>query len=130
MDGEWQLGSFPSPFNHAADAHASEWLSTLVDEHIGGLGPFALQALEPSKFVAFEKWTLSVLPFSLRTAMVRFEVEIIPTQVTGFAHTQAVPVDQQSDQPIPMTVPVRLQGGEQLGHLGFGEVFTRSISLV
>ena len=54
MDGEWQLGSFPSPFNHAADAHASEWLSTLVDEHIGGLGPFALQALEPSKFVAFE----------------------------------------------------------------------------
>jgi hypothetical protein len=30
-----KLGGFPSPLDHAADAHAREWVTALVDEHIG-----------------------------------------------------------------------------------------------
>ncbi|MGB7702926.1 MAG: hypothetical protein WBL91_15020 [Pseudolabrys sp.] len=72
-----------------------------------------------------------MLPFNLRSLNGALgKIDVIPSQVTGFRHPEAVPIDQQGDQPVPVTVPVRLQHSEQLGHLGFGEMLTRSVSLV
>jgi hypothetical protein len=58
------------------------------------------------------------------------QVEIVPPQVAGLAHPEPVAIDQQTDQPIAMTVPVGLQRSQELGHLGFGEVFTGAIGIV
>ena len=55
------------------------------------------------------------------------KVEIIPAQVTGFAHPQAVAIDQQTNQPITMAVAVGLQRRQQLGHLGFGQMLADAV---
>ena len=39
-------------------------------------------------------------------------------------------VDGQADQPIPMTVPVALEGGEQLVYLGLGQMLPDPVGIV
>src|SRR6516165_5062612 len=41
-----------------------------------------------------------------------------------------MPVDQQSDEPIPMPMPVLSQCGQELGHFRFGQVLTHPVSIV
>jgi hypothetical protein len=38
--------------------------------------------------------------------------------------------DQQADDPVTMTMPIALQGGQQLVHSLFGEVLTGAVGLV
>src|SRR5262245_8596380 len=55
MDRERQLGSDTSSLDHTSNAHALEWLPSLIDEHIGGLGLLlALQSLKSHYLVAFQ----------------------------------------------------------------------------
>jgi hypothetical protein len=42
MDRERQPSGFPSPFNHASNAHPAEGLTTFVDEDVGRLNPVGL----------------------------------------------------------------------------------------
>ena len=42
------------------------------------------------------------------------QVDVIPAQVTSLGDAQTVAVDEQSDEPIPVTVPVALDGGQRL----------------
>ena len=117
---------------HPADAHASERLPAFIHEHIGCLRLLlTLQALEPGELITLEivdAVGAAFQPADLNGALGK--IDVIPSQVTGFRHPEAVPIDQQGDQPVPVTVPVRLQRSEQLGHLGFGKVFPRSVGLV
>ena len=46
------------------------------------------------------------------------QVDVIPAQIAGFGYPQTVPVDDESDQLIPVTVPVALEGGQQFVHFG------------
>jgi hypothetical protein len=39
-------------------------------------------------------------------------------------------VDDQPDQPIPVTVPVALEGSQQLLHLGLGQVLSDPVGIV
>ena len=41
-----------------------------------------------------------------------------------------MPVDQEPDQPISVTVPVILEGGEELLHLGLGQMLPNPIGVV
>ena len=58
------------------------------------------------------------------------QVDVIPAQTASFRHAQTKAVDDQSDQPIPVTVPVVLEGGQQLVHLGLGQVLPDSVSII
>ena len=58
------------------------------------------------------------------------QVEIIPAEVARFRNAQAVSVDQETDEPIAVTVPIALQGRKELGHLGFGQVLMHPIARV
>jgi hypothetical protein len=42
------------------------------------------------------------------------QVDVIPTQIASLGDPQAMAVDGHADQPIPVTVPIALQGGQQL----------------
>jgi hypothetical protein len=64
-----------------------------------------------------------MLPLSRRTMMVRFGRSMSSqrrSQASG--DPQTVPVDDQPDQPIPVTVPVEFQGGQQSVHFGLGQM--------
>jgi hypothetical protein len=41
-----------------------------------------------------------------------------------------VAVGDQPDQPIPVTVPVALEGGQQLVHLGLGQMLPDPVGIV
>jgi hypothetical protein len=43
---------------------------------------------------------------------------------------QTMAVDNQSDQPIPLTVPVALEGGQQLLHLHLDQVLPDPVGIV
>jgi hypothetical protein len=60
----------------------------------------------------------------------RRQVKIIPTQIAGFADAQAMPVDQEADQPIAVPVAVAPERGQQLGDLGFGQVLAGAVFAV
>ena len=44
----------------------------------------------------------------------RSEIDVVPAQIASLADPKAMPIDHQSDEPIPMTVAIALQGGEEL----------------
>jgi hypothetical protein len=58
------------------------------------------------------------------------QVDVIPAQIASFRHTQTVPVDDPSDQPIPMAVPVALEYPQQLVHLSLGQVLPDPVGVV
>jgi hypothetical protein len=39
------------------------------------------------------------------------QVDVIPAQIAGLSDPQTMAVDNQSDQPIPVTVPIAVEGG-------------------
>ena len=63
--------------------------------------------------------------------MVRF-VRSMSTQaeIAGFGYPQAVPVDQEADQPIALAISVLFERGKEFLDLGFGQVLPDSIDLI
>jgi hypothetical protein len=45
---------------------------------------------------------LSSLPLRRRTMMALVQVDVVPPQVARLADAQAMPIDQQADEPIPL----------------------------
>jgi hypothetical protein len=58
------------------------------------------------------------------------QVDVIPAQIAGFGNPQTVAVDNQPDEPIPMTVPVALEGDQQPFDLGLGQVLPDPVGIV
>jgi hypothetical protein len=58
------------------------------------------------------------------------QVDVIPAQIASLRDPQTMAVDDQPDQPIPVTVPVALEGGQQLVHLGLGQVLPDPVGIV
>jgi hypothetical protein len=55
--------------------------------------------------------------------MVRFRRSMsIPAQIASLRDPQTMAIDDQPDQPIPVTVPVALEGSQQLVHFGLGQM--------
>jgi hypothetical protein len=71
------------------------------------------------------------LPLSRRTIMVRFGRSMSSqAQIASLRDPQTVPVDDQPDQPIPVTVPVALEGAQQLVHFGLGQMLPDPVGIV
>jgi hypothetical protein len=135
VDRERQPSGLASPLDHASDAHAAEGLATLIDEDVGRFDPFSL--LLPTQ----ELKTIDLIPLqvmdTIRTALQPSDnnrslpqVDVVPAEVTSLRDPQAVPVNHQPDQPIPMTMAVALEGGQQFVHLGLGQVLPDPVSIV
>jgi hypothetical protein len=58
------------------------------------------------------------------------EVNVIPAQIASLRDPQAVAVDDQSDQPIPMTMPVALKGCQQLVPFALGQMLPDPVGSV
>ena len=125
VDREWQPSSLASPFYHPSDAHAAEGLAALIDEDVGRFDPFSL--LLPAQ----ELKTIDLIPLQLigtiRSALEAADnhgalrqVDIVPAEVTRLRDPQAVPVDYQPNQPIPVTMAVALKRRQQLLHFSLG----------
>ena len=135
MHRERQSSGLASPFNHACDAHAGEGLAALIDEDIGRLDPVSLllppQELETVHLVPLQ--VVDAISAALEPANddgpLR-QVDVIPAQIASLGDPQTVAVDDQSDQPIPVTVPVALERGQQLVHLGLGQVLPDPVGIV
>src|SRR5262245_38201961 len=127
-----KFSGFTRPLDHASNPHAAKWLPALIHEHIGR--PWlllALEALQPCQFVALQ--IVSTIGAALQPAdgngALR-QVKIIPAHVTSLAHPETVAVDQEPDQPVPMTVAVCFQGSKQLCHLRLCEVLADAIGSI
>jgi hypothetical protein len=110
MHREGQPSGFPSPLNHASNAHAPKWLATLVDKDIGRAGAI-LDLLPVQELEAVHLVPLQVMD-AVGAALEPTDdhgplaqIDVIPTKVASLADPQAVPVDQEADQPIAVTVP-------------------------
>ena len=112
-----------------------EQLAALIDEDAGPLDPvsllLALQLLE----------TVDLIPLQVMDAVGAAleptdddgplrRVDVIPAQVTSLGDAQTVPVDNQSDQPIPVTVPIALERRQQLVNLGLDKVIPDPAGIV
>src|SRR5215471_9629324 len=58
------------------------------------------------------------------------QVDIVPAEITGLGYPQAVPVNQQADQPISVAISVPFECGEELVDLGLGQVLPDPIDRV
>ena len=132
---ERQPSNLASPFNHASNAHTTEGLTALIDEHVSPLGPVSLslplQELETVHLIALQ--VMDAVRAALEPARdngALWEVDVIPAQITGLRDAQTVAVDNQSHQPIPVTVPVTLEGGQQPVHLGLGQMLPDPVGIV
>jgi hypothetical protein len=109
MDMHWerQPSSLAGPFNHASNAHPAEGLAALVDEDVGRLNPVRL--LLPAQ--EFE--TIHLVPLKVVDAVGAtlepadddgplWQVDVVPTEIASLRDPEAVAVDDQSDQPIPV----------------------------
>jgi hypothetical protein len=127
MDRERQSGGLASPFDHASNAHPAEGLTALIDEDIGAIRSISL--LLPVKQLK----TVHLVPLKVMNAIRAAlepadddrafrQVDVIPTEIASLWHAQTMPVNHQTDQPVPMAVSVALEGGQQLVRFGFGQV--------
>ena len=114
MHRERQPGSLASPLDHASNAHAAEGLTALIDEDVGPLGPVFL-LLPPQ-----ELETVHLIPLKVMDAISAAlepanddgafrQIDVIPAQIACLRDPQPVTVDDQPDQPIPMTMPVAMR---------------------
>jgi hypothetical protein len=106
-----------SPLNHASDAHPAEGLATLIDEYVGALDPISLllpsEELETVDLIALE--VMNAISAALKPADddgALPQVDVIPAQIASLRDPQTMAIDDQSDQPIPVTVPVVLEGSQ------------------
>ena len=116
VHGERHPSSLASPFNHACDAHPAERLAALIDEYVSPLDPVSLllplQELETVHLISLQ--VMDAIGAALEPAHddgAFRQVDVIPAQIAGLRDPQTVSVDDQSDQPIPVTVPIALEGG-------------------
>ena len=58
------------------------------------------------------------------------EVEIVPTKIASLAHPQAVPVNEQPNQPIAVAVPIAAQRIKQPSDLIFGQMLADAVGRV
>src|SRR6516225_488799 len=58
------------------------------------------------------------------------QVDVIPAQITSLRDPQAMAVDDQPDQPIPVTVSIAFEGGQQLVHFGLGQMLPDPVGMV
>ena len=135
MHRERQPSGFFSPLNHASDAHAAEGLTTLIDEYVR---PFLhLALLLPSE----ELETVDLIPLQVMDAISTAlepadddgalpQVDVIPAQIASLRDPPTMAIDNQPDQPIPVTVPVAPEGGQQLLYLGLGQVLPDPVDIV
>ena len=135
MHRERQSSGLASPFNHPSNAHAAEGLATLIAEYVGPLDAVSLllpvQKLETVHLVPLQ--VVDAVSAALEPANddgpLR-QVDVIPTEIASLRHAQTVAIDDQSDQPIPVIMPVVLEGGQQLVHFCFGQVLANPIDVV
>jgi hypothetical protein len=87
----WPL---PCPLDHPGDAHAVEWLATLIHKHVSRPSLLlTLQALEPDKLIALK--VVRTINAALESADLNGafgKVQIIAPQVTGLAHPEAMAI--------------------------------------
>jgi hypothetical protein len=53
------------------------------------------------------------------------QIDVVPAQIAGFGYPQAMPVDQQADQPIAVAAAIALERGEK-----FNLATSASVSLM
>jgi SAM domain (Sterile alpha motif) len=105
MDRKRQPSGFPSPLNHACNAHPAQRLAALIDEYVGGLGPVCLllpvQELETVHLIALQ--VMDAVGAALEPAdddgPLR-QVDIIPAQIASLGDPQAVAVDDQPNETV------------------------------
>jgi hypothetical protein len=88
VDRERQPSGFPSPFNHASNAHPAERLAALIDEDIGAIRSSSLllpvQELETVHLVPLK--VMNAIRAALEPAdddRAFRQVDVIPAQVTS-----------------------------------------------
>jgi hypothetical protein len=86
MNRERQFGGLASPFDHAADAHATERLGALIDEDVSGFYALGLllapQQLDARQFIAVE--VMAAIDAALEPAhndRALGQVEVVPAQL-------------------------------------------------
>ena len=109
MDRERQISGLPRSLNHASDAHAPERLAALVHEDVGApdarsllLAPYELEAVNLVPFQVVRAVGAAFEPTNNDGAL--GQVEVIPPQIAGFRNAQPMPIDQEANQPIAVTV--------------------------
>jgi hypothetical protein len=50
------------------------------------------------------------------------EIDIIPAEIAGLGHSEAVPVDQEADQPVAVAMPIALERRQEFVDFGLGQV--------
>jgi hypothetical protein len=133
MHRERQPSGFFSPLNHASDAHAAEGLATLIDKDVGPLFSLLLplQQLETVDLIPLQ--VMDAISAALEPADddgALPQVDVIPAQIASLRDPQTMAIDNQPDQPIPVTVPVAPEGGQQLLYLGLGQVLPDPVDIV
>jgi hypothetical protein len=135
VDRERQSSGLASPFNHASNAHPAERLVALVDEQVSPLDPVSLllplQELETVHLIPLQ--VMDAVRAALEPAHddgALGEVDVIPAQIASLRDPQTVAVDDQSDQKISVTVPIALEGGQQLVHFGLGQMLPDPIRII
>jgi hypothetical protein len=135
VDRERQSSGLASPLDHASNAHPAERLAALIDEDVGRLDPVGLllplQELETVHLVPLK--VMDAIGAALEPADddgAFRQVDVIPAQITGLRDPQAVSVDDQSDQPIPVTVPVALECPKELVYFPVGQMLPNTVGIV
>src|ERR1700733_15071768 len=132
VNREGQVGSFARPLDHPSNSHASEGLVSLVQEDVTSFRALTrLQTLQRDDLISLK--IMRAVIATLHTAdndRASAKVDVIPAQITGFANPEPMTIDHQPDEPIPVSMPVPLEGREQFGHLILGEVLANPIGLV
>ena len=91
MDGERQPSGFPSPFNHASNAHPAKRLAALIDEDVGALDTVSLllpsQELETVDLISLQ--VMDAIGAALKPAHDNGplrQVDVVPAQIAGFGN--------------------------------------------
>jgi hypothetical protein len=135
VDAKRKPSSLTSPFNHASDAHAAEGLTTPVDEHVRRLAPVSLllplQQLETVHLVTFKE--MNAIGAALQAANdngALGQVDIIPAKIASLGYAKTMTIDNERQEPIPVTMPVTLESGEELVDLGLGQMLAGAIGCI
>ena len=108
------------------------WLPSLIDENVGRFRLLlTLYSFQASKLVAFKEVNAVGAAFEPADGDGALgQIEIVPSHITCLRYPKPMAVYQKPDHPITMAMPIGLERSQQLGNLGFGEMFTSPIDLV
>jgi hypothetical protein len=108
---------------HSREAGRCEWCPSLRDEHEGRCWCFPLETTQCSHFAAGQG--MSAGSAVLRPADVQdslSEIDLIPSEIAQFGHTQAVPEGDQDHRGIPVPVAVFAYDLDEAFDLFLGQV--------